>query len=80
MLNNKKMAAGRFCSFISQAQAEVLVILPESGPMARATSSIKSGFMSAYALSEDKVPLKFINSDKKRSKPFWLNILIRKPS
>ncbi|MBJ9985794.1 penicillin-binding protein activator [Acinetobacter sp. S40] len=74
MLNNKKrLLLVCFAAFISQAQAEVLVILPESGPMARAASSIKSGFMSAYALSEDKVPLKFVNSDKQNIK----NILAR---
>lgn len=69
MLNNKKrLLLACFAAFISQAQAEVLVILPESGPMARAASSIKSGFLSAYALSEDKAPLKFINSDKQSIK------------
>ena len=79
MLNNKKkwLLVG-FAAFISQAQAEVLVILPESGPMARATSSIKSGFMSAYALSEDKVPLKFINSDKKTIKTILAKHLNKK--
>lgn len=79
MLNNKKkwLLVG-FAAFISQAQAEVLVILPESGPMARVTSSIKSGFMSAYALSEDKVPLKFINSDKKTIKTILAKHLNKK--
>lgn len=46
----------------SSAWAEVLVILPESGPMARATSSIKQGFSSAYINSGSKIPLKFVNS------------------
>ena len=79
MLNNKKRwLLACVAAFISQAQAEVLVILPESGPMARATSSIKSGFMSAYALSEDKVPLKFINSDKKTIKTILAKHLNKK--
>lgn len=65
--NNKKnllvlaLMGGMTC-----AQAEVLVILPESGPMARAASSIKLGFQSAYEASGHKEPLKFINSDQKQ--------------
>ncbi|MGE8539471.1 MAG: penicillin-binding protein activator [Acinetobacter sp.] len=52
-------------SYISSVQAEVLIILPESGPLARAASSIKHGFLSAYATSGQKVPLKWVNSDQK---------------
>lgn len=46
-------------------QAEVLVILPESGPMARAGLSIKQGILSAYQASQTNMPLKFVNSDQK---------------
>lgn len=49
MLNNKKFLIGLMLyGMLHYAQAEVLVILPESGPMARAGLSIKQGFMSAY--------------------------------
>lgn len=68
MLDNKKkiMVFCLLSSLISAAQADVLVILPESGPMARAASSIKQGFNSAYNSSDYKVPVKFINSDQKQ--------------
>jgi len=52
--------------WMSSAQAEVLVILPESGPLARAASNIKHGFMSAYQASGSKVPIKWVNSDQKK--------------
>ena len=67
MLNNKNNLMGLmlYCIF-NQAQAEVLVILPESGAMARAGLSIKQGFMSAYQASGQKTPIKFVNSDKKQ--------------
>ncbi|CAB1214482.1 penicillin-binding protein activator [Acinetobacter bouvetii] len=67
MLNNKKILMGfmLYCIF-NHAQAEVLVILPESGPLARAGLSIKQGFMSAYQASGSKTALKFVNSDKKK--------------
>ena len=66
-LNNKKslFCLGLFGMMI-QAQAEVLVILPESGPMARAGNSIKLGIVSAQQSSTSKIPLKFVNSDQKR--------------
>ncbi|GAA5185918.1 hypothetical protein GCM10023345_20330 [Acinetobacter kookii] len=66
MLNNNKKLIGfiLYCIF-NHAQAEVLVILPESGPMARAGLSVKQGFMSAYQASELETPIKFVNSDKK---------------
>lgn len=44
-------------ALISPAYADVLVILPESGPMARAGESIKRGFMSAYTASGSKEKL-----------------------
>ena len=50
----------------NHAQAEVLAILPESGPMARAGLSVKQGFMSAYQASGQKTPIKFVNSDQKQ--------------
>ncbi|TSH78380.1 hypothetical protein E2K73_00195 [Acinetobacter sp. RF15A] len=50
----------------SSVQAEVLIILPESGPLARAASSIKQGFLSAYQVSGQKVPLRWVNSDQKK--------------
>ncbi|RKG30310.1 penicillin-binding protein activator [Acinetobacter tianfuensis] len=64
--NNKKkiLTAILLGAGLSSAQAEVLVILPESGPMARAASSIKQGFSSAYIASGSKIPLKFVNSDQ----------------
>ncbi len=66
MLNNKKKLIGfiLYC-MLNHAQAEVLVILPESGPLARAGLSIKQGFMSAYQASALETPIKFVNSDKK---------------
>ena len=66
MLNNKKNLMGfMLYGIFNYAQAEVLVILPESGPMARAGLSIKQGFMSAYQASGMKTPIKFVNSDQK---------------
>ena len=70
-LNNKKWKIKNkilglcLVGYISSVQAEVLIILPESGPLARAASSIKQGFLSAYATSGQKVPLKWVNSDQK---------------
>ena len=70
-LNNKKWKIKNkilglcLVSYISSVQAEVLIILPESGPLTRAASSIKQGFLSAYATSGQKVPLKWVNSNQK---------------
>ena len=68
-LNYKK---GMMClglvGMIFQAQAEVLVILPESGPMARAGNSIKQGIMSSQQASLANLQLKFVNSDQKNIK------------
>lgn len=66
MLNNKNfLMSFVLCCLFQQAQAEVLVILPESGPMARAGLSVKQGFMSAYQASDLKTKIKFVNSDQK---------------
>src|SRR5690606_9352648 len=52
-LNNKKWKINNkilglcLVSCISSVQAEVLIILPESGPLARAASSIQQGFLNA---------------------------------
>lgn len=48
--------------------AEVLVILPESGPMARAGNSIKLGIDAAHQASKANIQLKFVNSDQKSIK------------
>ena len=52
-------------SIFNDAQAEVLVILPESGSMARARLSIKQGFMCAYQASGMETTIKFVNSEQK---------------
>ncbi|WP_104499695.1 penicillin-binding protein activator [Acinetobacter indicus] len=54
---------------LSVAQAEILVILPESGPMARAGFSIQQGFMHAYQASGEKMPVKLINSEQRKIGP-----------
>ncbi|WP_180035398.1 MULTISPECIES: penicillin-binding protein activator [unclassified Acinetobacter] len=68
MLDNKNKILGLclLSSLFTAAQADVLVILPESGPMARAASSIKQGFNSAYQSSDYKVPIKFVDSNQKQ--------------
>lgn len=66
-LNNKKsLLCLGLLGMVFQAHAEVLVILPESGPMARAGNSIKLGIVSAQQASTSKIPLKFVNSDQKK--------------
>ena len=68
-LNYKKALLGLgLAGMIFQAQAEVLVILPESGPMARAGNSIKQGIVSAQRTSTANLALKFVNSDQKNIK------------
>ena len=62
----KKILGLSLLGCISSVQAEILVILPESGPLARAASNIKQGFMSAYLASGQKVPIKWVNSDQKK--------------
>ena len=54
--------------FTIQIHAEILVILPETGPMARAGLSIKQGILSAYQIGNSNIPLKFVNSDQKALK------------
>ena len=49
---------------VSPVYADVLVILPESGPMARAGESIKRGFISAYSASSSKQKLIFVDSER----------------
>lgn len=56
---------------MSCAQAEVLVILPESGPMARAGLSIKQGFLGAYQAAKRQERLKFVNSDGQNIADLW---------
>ena len=41
-------------ALVSPVYADILVILPESGTMARASQSIKRGFLSAYTASGSK--------------------------
>lgn len=65
---NKKWLLLGLLSVAVNIQAEVLVILPESGPMARAGLSIKQGILSAYQASQANIPLKFVNSDQKTIK------------
>ncbi|WP_445116207.1 penicillin-binding protein activator [Acinetobacter sp. WZC-1] len=64
-LNNNSILLGLgLLGIMSAAQAEILIILPESGPMARAGISIKQGILSAYQSSGGNIPLKFMNSDQ----------------
>ena len=64
----KGMAFLGLIGFAIQIQAEILVILPETGPMSRAGLSIKQGIMSAYQTANNNIPLKFVNSDQKALK------------
>lgn len=50
---------------MSALHAEVLVILPETGPLARAGLSIKQGLMSAHQASGNTINFKFLNSNEK---------------
>lgn len=69
VLNNiKKLALFGVVGFSTSIYAEILVILPETGPMSRAGLSIKQGIMSAYELDHQDIPLKFVNSDQKTIK------------
>ena len=62
-MNNKKiwLLIGLF-GWIQAAQADILVILPETGALARAGLSIKQGFLSAYQASGNQEPLKFVDA------------------
>ena len=64
----KKLLGLALMSVMMNVQAEVLVILPESGPMARAGLSIKQGIVNAYQASGSSIPLKFVNADQKTMK------------
>ena len=78
-LNYKKgMVCLGLAGMIFQAQAEVLVILPESGPMARAGNSIKQGIVSAHQASHSDLTLKFINTDQKNIKDLLKNNVTKK--
>lgn len=72
MLDTLNIKKGMICigmlSMMCQTNAEVLVILPESGPMARAGNSIKLGIDSAQHASQANIQLKFVNSDQKSIK------------
>ena len=46
------------------ANAEILVILPETGPMASASESIKRGFASANKQANNKYDIRYINVTK----------------
>jgi outer membrane PBP1 activator LpoA protein len=60
----KILAAASLAAFVSPAYADILVILPESGAMARASQSIKRGFLSAYTASGSKEKIIFVDSAK----------------
>ena len=51
-------------ALVSPVYADILVILPESGTMARASQSIKRGFLSAYTASGGKEKIIFVDSTK----------------
>lgn len=71
MIKNKKLNYRQtlcglgLLSIMITAQAEVLVILPETGPLARASNSIKLGISTAYQATGAKTVLKFVNTDQK---------------
>ena len=52
-----------FCG-VSQTYADILIILPESGPMARAGESVKQGIIKARFDSNSKIPIRFVDSSK----------------
>lgn len=63
MYNKKWWFFSIFSAFmVVKAQAEVVVILPESGPMARAADNIKAGFLSAHSASGSEEAIRFIDS------------------
>lgn len=82
MLDKLNYKKGMFClglaGMIFQAQAEILVILPESGPMARAGNSIKQGILSAQQSSVANIQLKFVNTDQKNIKDVLKNNVSQK--
>ena len=63
MLNIRKIVVAiGLCGILFQARAEVLVILPDSGPMARASNSIKLGIQTAYDRRGSTVALKYVDT------------------
>ncbi len=60
----KRMALLGIIGCITQIHAEILVILPETGPMSRAGLTIKQGILNASQASKNQIPLKFVNSDQ----------------
>lgn len=55
------MVFGLSMGITTFTSAEILVILPETGPMASASESIKRGFVQANQLSTQKYQIKFVN-------------------
>lgn len=55
------MVFGLSIGITTFSSAEILVILPETGPMASASESIKRGFVQANQLSTYKYQIKFVN-------------------
>ncbi|RZG88283.1 hypothetical protein EXE10_03005 [Acinetobacter sp. WCHAc060033] len=60
----KRVALLGIVGFAVQLHAEILVILPETGPMSRAGLTIKQGILNASQASKNEIPLKFVNSDQ----------------
>ena len=61
----KRLVCLGIIGFTIQVHAEILVILPETGPMSRAGLSIKQGILNASHASKNQIPLKFVDSDQK---------------
>ena len=64
MVNKKiafSIALGCTFGMTTLSHAEILVILPETGPMASASESIKQGFIQANKQSSDKYKIKFVD-------------------
>ncbi len=64
IINNIKFFCALAFCVVSQANADILVILPESGPMARAGLSVKQGLIKAKSDANSKIPIKFVDSTK----------------
>lgn len=80
MLDNKKIlvALTLSCVMGTAAHADVLVILPETGSLARAGLSIQQGLLSAYQASGAKSDIKFVNSDQQSMKQIWQKHVTKK--
>ena len=61
IIKKRSVLAVIMCSFVYQAHADVLVILPESGPLARAGLSVKQGFTRSYQSSHNITRIKFVD-------------------